>query len=100
MQQLNVLLDLAPEDVPKASRFLIKINFSELSTSHFKTQKYWTLGMNMALKAKTLESPLQGAGVKQVRRKFNTKIPNRTKLGIVPIEQQLQRQHAQGTGPE
>jgi hypothetical protein len=56
MQQLNVLLDLAPGDVPEASRFLLKINFSELSTSNRETQKYWTLAVDMAPKAKALES--------------------------------------------
>jgi hypothetical protein len=56
MRQLNVLLDLAPEDVPKASRFLLEINFSELSTSNLETQKYWMLVVDAALKAKALES--------------------------------------------
>jgi hypothetical protein len=88
MQQLNVLLDLAPEDVPKASRFLLKINFSELSTLHLETQKYWMLAVDAALKAKALEST-QGARAKQVRQKLNTKIPSRTKLGIASIEQQI-----------
>jgi hypothetical protein len=88
MQQLNVLLDLAPEDVPKASRFLLEINFSELSTSNLETQKYWTLAVDVALKAKALES-VQGARAKRVRRKLNTKIPSRKKLGIAAIEQQI-----------
>ncbi len=56
MRQLNVLLDLAPENVPKASQFLLEINFSELSTSNLETQKYWTLAVDAALKAKALES--------------------------------------------
>jgi hypothetical protein len=56
MQQLNVFSDLANEDVPKASQFLLKINFSELSTSNLETQKYWTLTVDVALKAKALES--------------------------------------------
>jgi hypothetical protein len=55
MQQINVLLDLAPEEVPKDSRFLLKINFSELSSYHLETQKYWTLAVDAALKAKALE---------------------------------------------
>ena len=88
MRQLNVLLDLAPEDVPKASRFLLKINFSELSTSNLETQKYWMLAVDGALKAKALESA-QRARAKRVRRKLNTKISSKKKLGIVAIEQQL-----------
>jgi hypothetical protein len=53
-------LDLAPEDAPKASQILLEINFSELSTSHLETQKYWTLAVDAALKAKATESG-QGA---------------------------------------
>jgi hypothetical protein len=83
-----VLSDLAPEDVPKASQFLLIINFSELCTSNLETQKYWMLAVNAALKAKALESA-RGARAKWVRRKLNTKIPSRTKLGIVTIEQQI-----------
>jgi hypothetical protein len=60
MQQLNVLSDLAPENVPEASRFLLKINFSELSTSNLETQKYWTLAVDVALKAKASESAQGG----------------------------------------
>jgi hypothetical protein len=56
MQQLNVFLDLSSEDVPKASQFLLEINFSELSTSNLETQKYWMLAVDAALKARALES--------------------------------------------
>jgi hypothetical protein len=88
MRQLNVLSDLTPEYVPEASQFLLKINFSELSTSNLETQKYWMLALDAALKAKALES-VQGARAKWVWRKLNTKIPSRTKLGIAIIEQQI-----------
>jgi hypothetical protein len=37
LQQINVLSDLAPEEVLEASQFLLEINFSELSKSHIKT---------------------------------------------------------------
>jgi hypothetical protein len=65
MQQINVLSNLAPEEVPEDSRFLLEINFSELSSYHLETQKYWTLAGDSALKAKALESA-QGARAKQV----------------------------------
>jgi hypothetical protein len=73
---------------PKPANFVLKINFSELSTSHLETQKYWMLAVNTALKAKALESA-RGARAKQVRQQLNTKIPSRTKLGIATIEQQI-----------
>ena len=90
MQQINVLSDLAPEEVPKDSRFLLEINFSELSSYHLETQKYWMLAVDAALKAKALESA-RGARAKRVQRKLNTKIPNRKKLGIAIVEQQIRK---------
>ncbi len=44
--------------------------------------------VDAALKAKALGFA-QGARAKRVRRKLNTKIPSRKKLGIVTIEQQI-----------
>jgi hypothetical protein len=88
LQQINVLLDLALEEVPKASQFLLEINFSKLSKSHLKTQKYWMLAVDAALKAKALEL-VWGARAKRVRRKLNTKNPSRKKLGIATVEHQI-----------
>ncbi len=88
LHQINVLLDLAPEEVPKASQFLLEINFSELSKSHLEIQKYWMLAVDAALKAKALELA-RGAKEKRVRRKLNTKIPSRKKLGIATPEHQI-----------
>jgi hypothetical protein len=88
LQQINVLSDLAPEEVPEASQFLLEINFSELSKSHLETQKYWMLAVDAALKAKALELA-RGARAKRVRQKLNTKIPSRKKLGIAAVEHQI-----------
>jgi hypothetical protein len=88
LQQLNFLLDLASEEVPKASQFLLEINFSKLFKSNLKTQTYWTLVVDAALKAKALDSA-RGARAKRVRRKLSTKIPSRKKLGIATIEHQI-----------
>ncbi len=88
LHQINVPLDLAPEEVPKAGQFLLEINFSKLSKSHLETQKYWMLAVDAALKAKALESAW-GARAKRVRLKLNTKIPSRKKLGIATVEHQI-----------
>ncbi len=90
MQQINILSDLAPEEVPEASRFLLEINFSKVSESQLETQKYWTLAVDAALKAKALESA-RGARAKRVRRKINTKIPSRKRLGIATVEHQIRK---------
>jgi hypothetical protein len=54
MWEIESLSSLAPKDVPKASRFLLKINFTELSKFHIETQKYWTLVVTAACTAQEL----------------------------------------------
>ncbi len=55
MKEMESLADLAPEEVPEASRFLLKINFTELLKFHVETQKYWILAVNAALIAQNRE---------------------------------------------
>ncbi len=55
MKEMEALLDLPLEEVSEASRFLLKINFTELSKCHIETQKYWTLAVNAALAAQNRE---------------------------------------------
>ncbi len=72
------------------SCFFLKINFTELTGFHIKAQKYWILAVNAARTARKLELA-RGSRAKQARQQVNTKIPCRKKLGIVIIEQQIQR---------
>jgi hypothetical protein len=88
MREIEYLSSLAPEDVPKVSRFLLEINFTELSKFHIKTQKYWTLAVKVACTAQELHLA-RGARVKQAKQKVNARIASRKKLGIVAIEQQI-----------
>ncbi len=55
MKEMELLADLALEEVPEASRFLLEIDFTELSKYHIETQKYWTLAVNAALVAQNRE---------------------------------------------
>ncbi len=55
LQLINEFADIAPEEVPSNSRFLLEINFSELTNAHLETQTYWTLAVDAAITAKTLE---------------------------------------------
>jgi hypothetical protein len=48
MREIESLSSLAPKDAPEASRFLLEINFTELSKFHIETQKYWTLAVTTA----------------------------------------------------
>jgi hypothetical protein len=81
---------LAPEDVPKASRFLFDINFTELSKFYIGTQKYWKLAVTAACTAQELHLA-RGAWVKQAKQAVNARIASRNKLGIVAIEQQIRK---------
>jgi hypothetical protein len=56
MQKIETLSNLAPKDVAETSRFLLEINFTELSGFHIEVQKYWILAVTAAHKAWELES--------------------------------------------
>jgi hypothetical protein len=88
LQLINEFTEVAPEDGPEDSRFLLEINFSELTKAHLETQTYWTLAVDAAIMAKALELA-QGARAKRIRRRLNTKIASRTKLGIMAVQQQI-----------
>ncbi len=49
--ELKSLAGTALEDVPAESKFLLEINFSNLTKSHIESQKYWILAVNAALTA-------------------------------------------------
>jgi hypothetical protein len=82
------LLDLIPDEVPETSRFLLKINFTKLTKALLKTQHYWTLAVNVALKAQHLEAK-RDTYLKQIQKMVNRKMPSRKKLGVVALEQQI-----------
>ncbi len=80
-KEMESLVDLAPEEVPESSRFLLKINFTELSRYHIETQKYWTLAVNPTLVAQNREQA-RGARAKRIQCRINAKIPSRQKLAL------------------
>jgi hypothetical protein len=43
LQEISELSELSPDKVPEGSRFLLEVNFAELTSSHLETQLYWTL---------------------------------------------------------
>jgi hypothetical protein len=87
---INDLLEVSPEEIPENSRFLLEINFSDLKKAHLETQTYWTLAMDAAVRAQEMKSA-RGARAKRIRRRLNTKIASRSKLGITMVEQQIRK---------
>ena len=86
--ELESLAGLAPGDVPANSQFLLGINFSDLIKSSLESQKYWILAINTALTAQRRQLA-RGARAKTIIDKINRKLPSRTKMGIVAVEQQI-----------
>jgi hypothetical protein len=82
------LSDLTPYKVPKTSRFLLEISFTELTNASLKTQSYWTLAVNAALNTQHREAT-RCPRVKHFCKKLNQNIPSRKKLGVVALEQQI-----------
>jgi hypothetical protein len=105
MREIESLSSLAPKDVPKASCFLLEINFTEPSKFYIETQKYWTLAVTAACTAQELNSA-RGAQAKREKNAVNTRIASSKKLGIVAIEQQIKKDrmhqstHQNNTFPE
>jgi len=83
-----MLAGLAPEDVPAESQFLLEINFNDLNKSNVEVQQYWILAIQAALNAQRRQLA-RGARAKRIKDKVNKKLPSRTKLGIVAVEQQI-----------
>jgi hypothetical protein len=63
LQEITELSDFSPNKVPESCQFFLEVNFTDLTSSHLVTQRYWTLAMNAALTARQLE-PKRGARIK------------------------------------
>jgi hypothetical protein len=88
LQEITELSELSPNEVPEGSRFLLKVNFTELTSAHLETQHYWTMAVNAALTASQLKSK-QGASSKRTCYKINRKLPSRKKHGVMAVVQQI-----------
>jgi hypothetical protein len=88
LQEITKLSDLSPDKVPESCRFLLEVNFTDLTSSHLETQRYWTLAMNAALTARQLERK-GGARIKQIRHRVNRQNPSQKKLSVDAVEQQI-----------
>ena len=48
---IEELADTAPEEVPKESKFLLEINFGNLTKSHIDNKHYWIIALQAAITA-------------------------------------------------
>ena len=51
LRELDRLIDTPPNEVPKGSRYLLKLNYSDLYNASFERQSYWVLAMKAARRA-------------------------------------------------
>ncbi len=89
-------MDTAPEEVPEESKFLLEINFGNLTKSHIKNQQYWVIAIQAAITAGQ-RTAAAGSRAKRIRHKINLKTPSRTKLGITAVETQIRRDRMHST---
>jgi hypothetical protein len=48
---IDELAETPPEDVPEESRFLLEINFGDLTKFHIESQQYWIVAIQAAITA-------------------------------------------------
>jgi hypothetical protein len=87
-QTIEELAETPPEDIPEGSKFLLEINFEDLTKSHIENQQYWIIALKAAITAGG-RSAAAGSRAKRIRNKVNRKLPSRSKLGITAVERQI-----------
>jgi hypothetical protein len=48
-QNIEELAETSPEDIPEESKFLLEINFGDLTKSHIENQQYWIIALRAAI---------------------------------------------------
>ncbi len=81
---------MSPEDIPEESKFLLEINFGDLTKSHIENQQYWIIALRAAITAGRRLS-VAGSRARRIRHNINRKLPSRSKLGITAVERQIQK---------
>ena len=89
-QTIEELADTPPEDIPEGSKFLLEINFGDLTKSHIENQQYWIIALKAAITAGR-RSKAAGSRARRIRHRVNRKIPSRSKLGITAVERQIRQ---------
>jgi hypothetical protein len=82
---IEELAETSPDKVPKERKFLLEINFRELTKSHINNQQYWTIALQAAIVVGQ-GTATAGDRAKRIQCKVNLKLPSRTRLGITAVE--------------
>ena len=87
---IKQLAETSSDDIPEGSRFLLEINFGDLTRSHIENQQYWIIALQAAIAAGR-RIAAAGSRARRICHRVNHKHPSRTKLGITVVEMQIQR---------
>ena len=87
-QTIEELAETPPEDIPEGSKFLLEINFGDLTKSHIENQQYWIIALRAAITAGR-RSTAAGSRARRIRHRVNRILPSRSKLGITAVERQI-----------
>jgi len=85
---IEELAETSPEDIPEESKFLLEINFGNLTKSHIENQQYWIIALQAAITVGR-RSAAAGSRARRIRHRVNRKLPRRSKLGITMVERQI-----------
>jgi hypothetical protein len=96
---IEELAETSTEDIPKESKFLLKINFGNLTKSHIENQQNWIIALQAAF---TVGRRFAAAGsrARRIRHRVNRKLPSRSKLGITAVERQIHQDRMHLTANE
>ncbi len=92
LKEVDWLLDMAPEDIPAGSQYLLKLDHSALYNASLERQLYWVLAMKAAHRAGKQDAKLskhRGRSQRKMRAKLSTRKP---KYGFSREEAQLQQE--------
>jgi hypothetical protein len=87
---IKQLAETSLEDIPEESRFLLDINFGNLTRSHIENQQYSIIALRAAITAGR-QFAAAGSRARRICHRVNRKLPSRTKLGITVVEMQIRQ---------
>jgi len=89
-QTIAELAETSPDEIPEESKFLLEINFGDLTKSHIENQQYWIIAIQAAIAAGR-RSAASGSRARRIRNRVNLKLSSRSKLGITAVERQIRQ---------
>jgi hypothetical protein len=78
LKEVDWLLDIAPEDIPAGSQYLLELDYSILYNASLERQSYWVLAMKAACRAGKWDAKLskhRQCSQRKMRAKLSTQKP-------------------------